>query len=473
MYKVLIIDDETLAIRYLSSLIDWEAEGFDRPLTALSVSRAVELFSDIRVDIVITDVRMPETDGVTLARKLREINPDFKCIVLTAYRDFEVVQRSVELGISSFLLKHELDAGILKDALRKALEQLADERRLRRAALSHWLGKRFSGSAPVSVPRIAGTEAWRVQLLIIAAAPLGFLRPEAPSFILPDYSWPIFAQSMTPGGIYCLLRQTDEGGSAEPSMISLPRNAVTVFLPPCTLENLQDGGIIRHLASHLLIGGPTTMTQEQYASLPSVSLSFPQNYVEKAVELYRIGSDQLSDWVLAPFSNLPDQGACEKSDLAPLQKLLAEFFRLTEEQQEDFGQCASLSQALVLLEKMLKSIPAPSVPDDAADTYARRAAEIIRKRYGEDLRTADIAAQLFISDGYLRSVFKQYHGCTVSEYLRSARIEAACELLRSKDRKAYEVAEMCGFKSSQHFNQVFRQEKGMSPMKYAQIHSND
>ena len=127
MYKVLIIDDETLAIRYLSSLIDWEAEGFDRPLTALSVSRAVELFSDTRVDIVITDVRMPETDGVTLARKLREINPDFKCIVLTAYRDFEVVQRSVELGISSFLLKHELDAGILKDALRKALEQLADE----------------------------------------------------------------------------------------------------------------------------------------------------------------------------------------------------------------------------------------------------------------------------------------------------------------------------------------------------------
>lgn len=103
---------------------------------------------------------------------------------------------------------------------------------------------------------------------------------------------------------------------------------------------------------------------------------------------------------------------------------------------------------------------------NTADDKAEKAAQYIMSHYAEDLSSSVIAEKLNVSDGYLRYIFKQRYSCTIKEYIMYYRIEAAKKLLDEDRCKIYEVAEQCGFTSSQHFCRVFHQLTGISPGEY-------
>ena len=87
----------------------------------------------------------------------------------------------------------------------------------------------------------------------------------------------------------------------------------------------------------------------------------------------------------------------------------------------------------------------------------------IRTHYSEDISSSVIAEKLHVSDGYLRALFKKECSCTIKDYIQQYRIERAKELLLKDEKKIYEIAEQCGFASSQHFSRVFHQLTGMTP----------
>ena len=90
----------------------------------------------------------------------------------------------------------------------------------------------------------------------------------------------------------------------------------------------------------------------------------------------------------------------------------------------------------------------------------------IRTHYSDDISSFVIAEKLHVSDGYLRALFKKECSCTIKDYIQQYRIERAKELLLKDEKKIYEIAEQCGFTSSQHFSRVFHQLTGMTPGEY-------
>ena len=69
---------------------------------------------------------MPGMDGLELARRLKEKNPDVAVILLTAYKDFEYAQKGIQYGVSNYLVKHELCEETLfaeLDRIRERLER--------------------------------------------------------------------------------------------------------------------------------------------------------------------------------------------------------------------------------------------------------------------------------------------------------------------------------------------------------------
>ena len=90
----------------------------------------------------------------------------------------------------------------------------------------------------------------------------------------------------------------------------------------------------------------------------------------------------------------------------------------------------------------------------------------IRTHYSEDISSSVIAEKLYVSDGYLRALFKKECSCTIKDYIQQYRIERAKELLLKDEKKIYEIAGQCGFASSQHFSRVFHQLTGMTPGEY-------
>lgn len=116
--RVLIVDDHALARSGLSAFLmafdDLELAG-----EAVNGAEAVRLCAKLKPDVVLMDLMMPEMDGATATRLIREQCPQVKVIALTSFKDEELVQAALQAGALSYVLK-DVTAEALADAIRRA-----------------------------------------------------------------------------------------------------------------------------------------------------------------------------------------------------------------------------------------------------------------------------------------------------------------------------------------------------------------
>ena len=123
---ILIAEDESLILQDILTLFDWQAAGY-RTLTASNGQQGLSLFRNERPSIVMTDVRMPHMDGLTMLGHIREIAPETKFIILTAYQDFDYARSALRLGAAEYLLKKDLSEETIRAALEAVRRKTVSE----------------------------------------------------------------------------------------------------------------------------------------------------------------------------------------------------------------------------------------------------------------------------------------------------------------------------------------------------------
>lgn len=105
MYKVLIIDDESIIRKGIKNIINWKQLDCEVVADASDGIEGIELIKKHLPEIIITDIRMPGMDGLSMIKQVKGIVPNSKIIILTGYRDFDYVQEAIKCGAFDFLLK--------------------------------------------------------------------------------------------------------------------------------------------------------------------------------------------------------------------------------------------------------------------------------------------------------------------------------------------------------------------------------
>lgn len=105
MYRVVLVDDERLIVEGLTRVVKWNELGCEVVGSASDGREGLALIQREKPDIVLTDIRMPNMDGLTMLAALRSEFPHMQVTVLTAYRDFDYAQRAINLGVCRYLLK--------------------------------------------------------------------------------------------------------------------------------------------------------------------------------------------------------------------------------------------------------------------------------------------------------------------------------------------------------------------------------
>jgi len=116
--NVLVVDDEQVVLRSCERVLG--AEGY-YVHTADSAKKALDLLRENAYDLLITDIRMPEMDGIELARHVRAKNPDLNIVMMTGYPSQENIREALSLRIVDYLTK-PLSPAVLADATRKAVD---------------------------------------------------------------------------------------------------------------------------------------------------------------------------------------------------------------------------------------------------------------------------------------------------------------------------------------------------------------
>lgn len=145
MFNMIIVDDEERARVGIRTLIDWQAHGITIVAEARDGQEALDILSIHPVDIMLTDIRMPQMDGLELISIVSGKYPHIKSVIMSGYDDFAYAQQAIRVGASNYLLKPSRRQEILNTIL-DITEQIQSEK-LEIKSLEH-LRQGFRESLP-------------------------------------------------------------------------------------------------------------------------------------------------------------------------------------------------------------------------------------------------------------------------------------------------------------------------------------
>lgn len=509
---VMIVDDEILAVEDLQNLIPWERHGFEIIATATSSQKALDLYQKHHPRILFVDIRMPVMDGLEFSRRVMAEGQPVKIILLTSYKDFDYAKQALEIGVASYLLKHDINEASLLRELHKVKAELQNESRQNSILRQQFLRKTllrgeaweekgcFSG---FNLPKL--TQA-NLGLLLITAdnnyfeefkvphnlSPVGILDPEnleLPEGIvwmegvdLDDSKSIVIAGLKRTNShleerdrLYQLTlhwqRVLKKIGQGSYSMVIPGTCAGFEGIGPLYQKAIQASEYLIFLGREKILFTDDLPAQAGRESpKPGIVLKkVPQMLHEANYQGIQETVRELFSQILSPWDPAGLRTICnellyclehyrQEHDLPTFRELFKQarlgmlgLYSVTELQSwfaEQFRLVIQQIQNLKLANFSKK---------------VQQALQYIHQYYPQDISVDTVAEVLGISGVYLSQIFKKETGQTFLEYLTEYRIQVAKGLLERGDYKIYEVAAMVGYKTSQYFSQVFRKVTGMVP----------
>ena len=119
MLKIFLAEDEVIVRETIKRMIPWEELGFELVGEAADGEKALPLLIRQKPDLLITDIKMPFMDGLTLAKLAKKELPELKIVILSGYDDFNYAKQAINIGVEDYLLKP-----ITKNALIERISEI-------------------------------------------------------------------------------------------------------------------------------------------------------------------------------------------------------------------------------------------------------------------------------------------------------------------------------------------------------------
>ena len=150
MYRVMFVDDEYMILEGLKWIIPWQKLGFEIVKTARSAQEALAFLETESIDVLLTDITMPEMSGIELIEQAKKKGHQFISLILSGYQEFDYVKKGMALQVQDYLLKpvnkQELLANIqrIKTELDQQKKSHARVRLYLENGLRSWLNDEIS-----------------------------------------------------------------------------------------------------------------------------------------------------------------------------------------------------------------------------------------------------------------------------------------------------------------------------------------
>lgn len=125
--RVILLDDEVLIRKLIRMKMDAKRLDLEIVGEFSNAEDALQNVDELRPDIVISDICMPEVDGLSFSEQITKMFPNVKIIIVTGYNDFEYARRSLKVGVFDYLMK-PVQTEELNNALEKAAQEIYSER---------------------------------------------------------------------------------------------------------------------------------------------------------------------------------------------------------------------------------------------------------------------------------------------------------------------------------------------------------
>ncbi|WP_068776958.1 response regulator [Paenibacillus sp. FJAT-26967] len=523
MYQVLLADDEYLDLEGLRAFIPWERLGLHVVGAVNNGFDAVKLMEQEKVDILVTDVRMPSMTGLELARQALEKYTDLRIIFVSGHQDFAYVKEALSLKACSYVLKPMDDSEMIQ-SLEAVIQDLDRDQKRRKTE------RAFEQMRPIVhneyVFRLLEGTADRQELdELLAEEGLKPVKFPVRAAVLEtdDLSWklnPYTAkerQDMLNDFGGNLIDLCTPRGINHTCRISKQRLGLLITSDESGYEILKQ--VIEHVKSNfpftitIGLGGAAdspTALQESYREALT-ALDTKMFYGKgKILESGVLRDEEIADAKLLEYRLDALFAATVNYDLVAIYDEIDHLFSLAVRLRSRFTIINFATYIIVKLDGYLQSMNEQffsmlgmelqnldiilqfETIDDIRDWLRRKLFEIserlrmsqqnknrklirdmmdyVKEKLADNVTLRDVADRFSFSPNYLGHVFKEETGQNFSDFVISLRMEKAKELLGDPTLKIYEVADRIGYRYLPYFSRQFKETFGMTPMQYRRNH---
>lgn len=526
LYNVLLVDDEADVLQAMKKKIDWEALGFCLAGTAENGQEALEMAEQLHIDVVMTDIKMPYMDGLTLCKNLKQSYRNMKVIIYSGFDDFEFAREAVHLEAEEYLLK-PISAGDMEAAfskVRKKLDQEYDEyRNLNR--LSEYYRKSLPAMREQLVMgilegRIAGERARAMMetyeicldspFYVVAALYMDVNpREEQPQ---PAQLFTLSLKDMVQDYLknrtrffstafldqVIVIFMLDEREEIDQVLYHLDQICKMGFRVLKSSVTAAVGQIcantdalhtsyeeaVNAMEYRSILGSGQVLYINDIEPCSEENILVTEHEFQNLVHAVKLGN---RDETNAAIPQIMD--SIRKEPISPGQyqllfmELLSELMKIGRAYKlhpnQIFGEHAGSWQELYRmvtvdeLEGWLQEVCTNlrhvlrHERRDSAARLTEQAKAYIEEHYKEsDLSADSLCRCLNVSAAYFSTIFKREVGMSFVAYLTKIRLEHALELLRTTEDKTYIIASRVGYMEPNYFSYVFKKQYGISPSKY-------
>lgn len=525
MIKVLIVDDEPFIRQGIQILINWEKHGFEICGEASNGLEAIELMKKEPVDLVITDIKMPQMDGLKLIEYTRNnISGDIQFLLLSGFCEFEYAKKAIKYNAVDYILKP-----IQREELIRVLEEYKEQfnRKLENKKKME-LSEKVVFDRHLSLLIAGKQDRTSFEYVIAYLADYKGVRYINLDYDLGEENYSQLSEEEKRKAQYVLYDSLigflkDNWYHAYLDTNNRVNEYATGLIYVKELANIGGLGereyieaLYAYLRSNipykiiLYVGQKVDdirLISESYKSA-IIAKSFRQVSDKKHISYYEEMEGNLNRHVYPIDKTVMDEliRAIEENDIEAINRkidiIYEQFKKLVFEPDMININLDYLRYNLINLAKELdreadhaevyKIISQCNydhiIFKGSADYFKKFALEFsnylkqlrhyalggvlteiekeITEHYMDNLSLKSLSEKYYINSAYLGQIFKKKYGVSFKDYLNNYRIERAAELLIRTDEKVYAIAEMTGFNNTDYFINKFVQLKGITPLQY-------
>ena len=529
-YSVLLVDDEEDVIRIIMKKLDWESMGLTIIGHAANGVEALEMAEELSPDIVMTDIKMPYMDGLTLCRKLKELSRTIRVIIFSGFDEFEYAKEAIKMEAEEYLLK-PVNAVELKEVferVKKDLDRELDEKRNTDKLRAYYMD-----SLPVL------QESFYMALLE------GRIAPEQIGRYMENYQVHLQGPDYVVTVLHISQQSLEEENQMDPFLQAVSvrrfaeeqaearwRSRVVIYLGDIIMisqmnsreemleytnemdrlcrmakkvcnaritagigylcDNLEQlplsyQGAKQAVSYRVLYGNTRAISISEVEPAEHAELNWEDaysSYIQRIMRKVRVGEQDGLEEAISQFTEWlsGEQLSMQKYRIV-MMELVAELFRFTASHGlnpenvfggngDVYGQVLQMESAEVL-DRWLRRVCANLQNDvvnerqDSTKLFVKNAEEYVKEHFADqDLSVDEVCRKLNVSAAYFSTIFKKETGKTFVRYLTDYRMEKAVNMLMTGNEKTYVIAEKVGYAEPNYFSYVFKKQFGMSPSKY-------
>ena len=530
MINILVVDDDLIIRQAFNKLIDWGKYDFCLKATACNGFDALEIIKKEQIDIVITDIKMPNMSGLELIENAKKEKPTTKFIILSGFDEFYLVSEAYKLGVSDYFLKMELKAEIVLESLLKLSSEIIKERDEKKkdelkARLLHDVDKyslrkaRFEKILREYVYSNHTSELYKKmeeENIIVDSKKSCLIVLHFSNYYEVEKEVYGSERELFTYGIFNVFQETLENIPNTYFFSNLPDEYIIITEGESGRNSLGNSvnklfGMIKknfERTFSLIVDGGFSRIKIENNSMKRIY----QYALTACGYSFVVGNENIIDYKIVPieskgtidvnvkkyalksllkesdseiidekiYSVKVEPSLVAVNDIAEVKSLFdiyyyefldyaAESDKKDEIKKYMDEYKVSLSQKGYLseLNNWLESvIDVIADKDSHINNTIIKAKNYINEHYSEQIKLSDLANQMEVSESHMSRLFKSKMNMSFTQYLMSVRIEKAKILMKTTNLKVYEISEKIGYANAEHFSRLFKQVTGKSPREY-------